>query len=165
VGTFLTSRTWLRQIKAHAVPGVIKNVSLIVVGSESGHWGERSNADYSTGKAAVQLWADAELEGRCTSHLQGWARQCNYARPSGHAAIQDRMRGGSVAIVQKLTGHVCQRQAYPEEGCSQGNFVSGERVVKWKYHGAYSGCVWRKDWEGDVVAGRVEMDRMKYKLF
>lgn len=53
-GAFLTARTWLRQIKAHAVPGVTKNVSLIIVGSESGHYGERSNPDYSAGKAAVQ---------------------------------------------------------------------------------------------------------------
>lgn len=53
-GTFLTSRTWLRQIKAHAVPGVTKNVSLIMVGSESGHYGERTNADYATGKAGIQ---------------------------------------------------------------------------------------------------------------
>lgn len=53
-GTFLTSRTWLRQIKDHAVPGVTKNVSLIIVGSESGHFGERHNADYATAKAAVQ---------------------------------------------------------------------------------------------------------------
>jgi len=53
-GTFLTARTWLRQLKKYASPHTIKNVSLIIVGSESGHYGERTNADYATGKSAVQ---------------------------------------------------------------------------------------------------------------
>jgi NAD(P)-dependent dehydrogenase (short-subunit alcohol dehydrogenase family) len=53
-GTFLTSRTWLRHIRAHAIPGVTRNVSLILTGSESGHYGERTNPDYAAGKAAVQ---------------------------------------------------------------------------------------------------------------
>lgn len=53
-GTFLTARTWLRQVKAHAKPDT-SNLSLIIVGSESGKYGERTNPDYSTGKAAVQV--------------------------------------------------------------------------------------------------------------
>jgi len=53
-GTFLTARTWLRQLKKYAPPHTIKNVSLIIVGSESGHYGERTNADYASGKSAVQ---------------------------------------------------------------------------------------------------------------
>lgn len=52
-GTFLTARTWLRQIKSRATPDT-NNVSLILVGSESGHFGERMNADYAAGKSAVQ---------------------------------------------------------------------------------------------------------------
>lgn len=32
----------------------MNNVSLIIVGSESGHFGERGNADYAAGKSAVQ---------------------------------------------------------------------------------------------------------------
>ena len=52
-GTFLTAKTWLRNIEAHATPNT-KNVSLIIVGSESGQYGERGNADYSAGKSAVQ---------------------------------------------------------------------------------------------------------------
>jgi len=58
-GTFLTARTWLRQLRAcrqaeenNTVD--LKNVSLIIIGSESGHFGERGNADYSAGKSAVQ---------------------------------------------------------------------------------------------------------------
>jgi NAD(P)-dependent dehydrogenase (short-subunit alcohol dehydrogenase family) len=59
-GTFLTARTWLRQLREYAI-GLkegderLKNVSLIIVGSESGHFGERGNADYASGKSAVQI--------------------------------------------------------------------------------------------------------------
>jgi NAD(P)-dependent dehydrogenase (short-subunit alcohol dehydrogenase family) len=52
-GTFLTARTWMRHVRSHCTPGT-KNVSLIIVGSESGHFGERGNADYAAGKSAVQ---------------------------------------------------------------------------------------------------------------
>jgi NAD(P)-dependent dehydrogenase (short-subunit alcohol dehydrogenase family) len=55
-GTFLTARTWLRQIRDCGSEAETKlhNVSLIIVGSESGHFGERGNADYAAGKSAVQ---------------------------------------------------------------------------------------------------------------
>ncbi|KAI9712406.1 MAG: hypothetical protein M1820_001619 [Bogoriella megaspora] len=58
-GTFLTARTWLRGIRESA-EGLRnknggRNVSLIIVGSESGHFGERNNADYATSKSAVQF--------------------------------------------------------------------------------------------------------------
>ena len=53
-GTFLTARAWLREIKAHAGEEM-RNVSLIIVGSESGTFGERGNADYASGKSAVQF--------------------------------------------------------------------------------------------------------------
>ena len=56
-GTFLTARTWLRQLRECAQArnaGELKNVGLIIVGSESGHFGERGNADYASGKSAVQ---------------------------------------------------------------------------------------------------------------
>ncbi|KAK0103550.1 hypothetical protein ONS95_005567 [Cadophora gregata] len=56
-GTFLTARTWLRQLREHAKVDVergLKNVGLVIVGSESGTFGERGNADYAAGKSAVQ---------------------------------------------------------------------------------------------------------------
>lgn len=53
-GTFLTAQTWLRKLKAHAAPGALNNVSLIIVGSESGLFGERTNPDYASAKSAVQ---------------------------------------------------------------------------------------------------------------
>jgi NAD(P)-dependent dehydrogenase (short-subunit alcohol dehydrogenase family) len=58
-GTFLTARTWLRQIRDYAASATeggarLSNVSLIIVGSESGHFGERGNPDYASGKSAVQ---------------------------------------------------------------------------------------------------------------
>ena len=53
-GTFLTARTWLRQLKAHATP-TTRNLSLIIIGSEAAEIGVTGNADYSSGKAAVQI--------------------------------------------------------------------------------------------------------------
>ena len=58
-GTFLTVRTWLRQIRDYAAGAKeaekrLENVSLIIVGSESGRFGERANADYASGKSAMQ---------------------------------------------------------------------------------------------------------------
>lgn len=60
LGTFLTARLWLRGLKEHrqsqgdALFKPLKNASLIMIGSESGHWGECGSADYGTSKAAVQ---------------------------------------------------------------------------------------------------------------
>lgn len=54
-GTFLTARSWLRDLKAFRDLLIDKpNVSLIIVGSESGHFGERGNPDYAASKSAVQ---------------------------------------------------------------------------------------------------------------
>ncbi|KAL8781223.1 MAG: hypothetical protein Q9213_006116 [Squamulea squamosa] len=60
-GTMLTAKWWMRQIK-HASSD-ITNVSLIIVGSESGHFGERTNADYASGKSAVQYGLVQSLKG------------------------------------------------------------------------------------------------------
>jgi NAD(P)-dependent dehydrogenase (short-subunit alcohol dehydrogenase family) len=57
-GTFLTARTWLRKLRAYSQAEErkdLKNVGLIIVGSESGHFGEHCNADYASGKSAVQF--------------------------------------------------------------------------------------------------------------
>lgn len=61
-GTFLTARTWLRQIVANARFD-LKNVSLVVVGSESGWFGEKSNPDYASGKSAVQIGLVQSMRG------------------------------------------------------------------------------------------------------
>jgi len=58
-GTFLTARTFLRQLRNHAASlkagdARLRNVGLIIVGSESGRFGERGNADYASGKSAIQ---------------------------------------------------------------------------------------------------------------
>lgn len=53
-GTFLTARTWLRQLQC-CPDKSMRNVSLIIVGSESGSFGERGNPDYASGKSAVQV--------------------------------------------------------------------------------------------------------------
>jgi NAD(P)-dependent dehydrogenase (short-subunit alcohol dehydrogenase family) len=52
-GTFLTARAWLRGVKAQADKG-LRNVSLIIIGSEAGVFGVTGNADYSASKAAIQ---------------------------------------------------------------------------------------------------------------
>ncbi|KAF2232785.1 NAD(P)-binding protein [Viridothelium virens] len=55
-GTFLTARTWLRALQRYDKPvDYPDRVSLILVGSESGHFGERNNADYAASKSAVQF--------------------------------------------------------------------------------------------------------------
>lgn len=53
-GTFLTARTWLRYIKQHADIWT-RNMSLVIIGSEAAECGVTGNADYSAGKAAVQI--------------------------------------------------------------------------------------------------------------
>jgi NAD(P)-dependent dehydrogenase (short-subunit alcohol dehydrogenase family) len=70
-GTFLTARAFLRQLRDRVghlresekgaqgeskeeIDDDMKNVSLIIIGSESGTFGERGNADYAAGKSAVQ---------------------------------------------------------------------------------------------------------------
>ena len=67
-GTFLTARAWLRQLREYASAvkegdNRLDNVSLIIVGSESGHFGERGNADYASGKSAVQYGLVKSLMG------------------------------------------------------------------------------------------------------
>ncbi|KAI9654940.1 MAG: hypothetical protein M1821_005693 [Bathelium mastoideum] len=56
-GTFLTARTWLRSLRRSQSQETQKdkNVSLIIVGSESGFFGVRGNPDYAAGKSAVQF--------------------------------------------------------------------------------------------------------------
>lgn len=57
LGTFSIAQQWLRGLrdrKSSPIQKKLHNVSLIIIGSESGHWGERGNADYGTSKAAVQ---------------------------------------------------------------------------------------------------------------
>lgn len=52
-GTFLTAKTWLREIRDHVDPST-RNVSLIIFGSEAGVFGVPGNADYATSKAGIQ---------------------------------------------------------------------------------------------------------------
>lgn len=57
-GTFLTAQLWLRGIreavKNPSAAASLKNVNLIIMGSESGHFGARTQAAYAAGKSAVQ---------------------------------------------------------------------------------------------------------------
>jgi NAD(P)-dependent dehydrogenase (short-subunit alcohol dehydrogenase family) len=54
-GTWLTARAWFRGLRQAKQDGtVLHHPNLIIIGSESGHFGERHAVDYSLGKSAVQ---------------------------------------------------------------------------------------------------------------
>jgi NAD(P)-dependent dehydrogenase (short-subunit alcohol dehydrogenase family) len=54
-GTWLTAREWMRGLRRASAEGTtLQHPNLIIIGSESGHFGERTNAEYSLGKSAVQ---------------------------------------------------------------------------------------------------------------
>jgi NAD(P)-dependent dehydrogenase (short-subunit alcohol dehydrogenase family) len=57
-GTFLTCQRWLRSVrKAASDPSQaakLRNVNLVIMGSESGRFGVRTMAAYAAGKSAVQ---------------------------------------------------------------------------------------------------------------
>jgi NAD(P)-dependent dehydrogenase (short-subunit alcohol dehydrogenase family) len=58
LGTFAVAQQWLRGLRlnrANPTAKKLRNLSLVLIGSESGHFGERMNADYSTSKSAVQF--------------------------------------------------------------------------------------------------------------
>ena len=54
-GTWLTAREWLRGLRqARRTNTSMRHPNLIIIGSESGLFGEARNAEYSLGKSAVQ---------------------------------------------------------------------------------------------------------------
>jgi NAD(P)-dependent dehydrogenase (short-subunit alcohol dehydrogenase family) len=55
-GTFLTARAWIKGIRREVKKGSsqMRNVSLIIIGSEAGVFGVSGNADYASSKAAIQ---------------------------------------------------------------------------------------------------------------
>lgn len=56
-GTFLTAQLWLRGIRDHvrnSSATQLKNPGLIIIGSEAGHFGVRTQAAYAASKSAVQ---------------------------------------------------------------------------------------------------------------
>ena len=57
-GTFMTCQRWLRSIRSAATDpqaaSQLRNVSLVIIGSESGRFGVRTMAAYAAGKSAVQ---------------------------------------------------------------------------------------------------------------
>lgn len=54
-GTWLTAREWVRGLRqARNSNTLLRHPNLIIIGSESGLFGERQNVEYSLGKSAVQ---------------------------------------------------------------------------------------------------------------
>jgi NAD(P)-dependent dehydrogenase (short-subunit alcohol dehydrogenase family) len=87
-GTFLTARTWMRGLMNDELRAIypMKNISLIVVGSESGRFGERGNADYAAGKSAVQGGLVSSLMGDI---VKIWSRaRVNAVAPGPVATVQ-----------------------------------------------------------------------------
>jgi NAD(P)-dependent dehydrogenase (short-subunit alcohol dehydrogenase family) len=63
-GTWLTAREWLRGIRKAKQQGKkLKNVNLIIIGSESGHFGERQNVEYSLAKVQLPCRRQATSNG------------------------------------------------------------------------------------------------------
>lgn len=54
-GTFLTTKLWMQHLKKNIADKTPKNISLVIIGSESGHFGELGNPDYAAGKSAVMF--------------------------------------------------------------------------------------------------------------
>jgi NAD(P)-dependent dehydrogenase (short-subunit alcohol dehydrogenase family) len=92
-GTWLTAREWVRGLKNLEVEAAPEgfNPCLIIIGSESGHFGERSNAEYSLAKSAVQggllmslraevphVWRGARVNVVAPGPVetQRWAKEC-----------------------------------------------------------------------------------------
>lgn len=77
-GTFLTAHEWLRRLRAAvqsgpAREGQLRNVGMVLMGSESGTFGVRTQPAYAAGKAAVQA-------GLLRSLAQDAPRVCRKAR-------------------------------------------------------------------------------------
>jgi NAD(P)-dependent dehydrogenase (short-subunit alcohol dehydrogenase family) len=55
-GTWLTARAWFQGLQKAKQDDVdaLQHPNLIIIGSESGHFGERSNVEYALAKSAVQ---------------------------------------------------------------------------------------------------------------
>ncbi|KAF2022989.1 NAD-P-binding protein [Setomelanomma holmii] len=54
-GTWLTARAWFQGLRLAKQNGAaLQHPNLIMIGSESGHFGERQNAEYALAKSAVQ---------------------------------------------------------------------------------------------------------------
>lgn len=116
VGTFLTAREWLRGLEGHGKRSRrdgdpenvldLSNVGLVIVGSESGRFGERTNADYGTSKSAVQygllrslaadaprVWSGARYVFLLPSRIREltWRQsQRRRTRTSGYRSLQAR---------------------------------------------------------------------------
>lgn len=91
-GTWLTAREWLRGIRKAKQQGKkLKNVNLIIIGSESGHFGERQNVEYSLAKvqlpcrhqAACAAWlSQTKYQPQAPSKLMLTESHCGRARCS-----------------------------------------------------------------------------------
>lgn len=91
-GTWLCAREWLRGLgQAKQDGATLRNVNLIIMGSESGHFGERQNVDYSLAKSAVQggmltslraevvrVWPGARVNAVAPGAVdtERWAQEC-----------------------------------------------------------------------------------------
>jgi NAD(P)-dependent dehydrogenase (short-subunit alcohol dehydrogenase family) len=80
-GPMLTARQWLRGLRAAQGKELAgkENINLIMVGSESGWFGERTNPDYAASKAAVQVGLLQSLKAEAPRIFEG-ARYLHFLR-------------------------------------------------------------------------------------
>ncbi|KAJ3065083.1 hypothetical protein HDU98_011525 [Podochytrium sp. JEL0797] len=93
-GTFLFSREYLKQLDVAVQKGVdLKNVSIVLIGSTAGKFGEAYHADYSSSKSAMMFGLTPSLKneivkihprGRVNTVSPGWIRT-----PMAERAMQD----------------------------------------------------------------------------
>ncbi|KAH8731935.1 NAD-P-binding protein [Phaeosphaeriaceae sp. PMI808] len=71
-GTWLTARAWFQVLRKAKQNGTtLQHPNLIIIGSESGHFGERQNAEYSLAKSAVQNGLLMSLRAEAPKMWQG----------------------------------------------------------------------------------------------
>lgn len=155
-GTFVTCQRWLQGIRAAAaIPteaAKLKNVSLVIMGSESGRFGVRTMAAYAAGKSAVQqglmlsLAQDAPRlfsRARVNAVAPGFvdtARLQEERRTNGEEWYWREWNASYVVTFTrgKLRTELLQRsvgQAYPTGRCCQNDSFPCKREVWWK-------CAW-----------------------
>ncbi|PSN74414.1 NAD-P-binding protein [Corynespora cassiicola Philippines] len=85
-GTWLTAREWLRGLRLAKSEGTaVRNANLVIVGSESGHFGERLNAEYSLAKSAVQVGLLMSLRAEAVREWPGGIVRVNAIAPGAVA--------------------------------------------------------------------------------
>ncbi|KAL2866150.1 SDR family NAD(P)-dependent oxidoreductase [Aspergillus lucknowensis] len=118
-GTFLTVREWVRNLKSLTVPST-KNVSLILIGSESGHFGERGNPDYAAGKSAVQYGLLRSLSADVPRVFKGARVNALAPGPVDTPAFREECSENPRQLWLDARATTATRRPVPEEAVAKG---------------------------------------------